>query len=533
MANSRKSTRNTQKKSTNPGTRRDKSKADKLISSSTNDPSWYAADPALLRDAASIPFSWALGTPVDYNNKFRVNEALPGICALSVVPSVGLATDADAPINVASTALYSYVRHANSGHSNYDSPDLMLYCTAMANVYSFINYVQRLYGLTTMYSQRNRYMPRYLVEAQDVDFDDLASNLANFRYWINVFVSKASSLAVPATMSYFTRLAFLFQNVYCEGESVKDQLYLVKPKGFYEFDTNTEKSYAGKLLFRELKSVRSNGKLSLAEIRAYGDELLNAVLLDEDMNIMSGDILKAYGESGIIKLVSMPEIYPIVPVYDELFLTQIKNAIIPTVDLSSLDITQGEAQGFLSYIPMLSERRPGQTSENHPSYRGAEENMLLENRVLTVDAADPTPEIVIEATRFMVGANLLASDTAGNMWILCGSELPVGLQYYTIINGALFGFDAYTVMAENICEKGYIVDVLDTVSKFKYAPRMQWWNNLVHNYSDFTNANPNMDGEIFSVDNYAVLSAMDVYKLHETATMNMLAVPSIAKVNKI
>lgn len=532
MANSRKSTRNSQKRNKSQGTPRG-SKSDKLIAGSTNDPYWYAADPNLLRDAASIPFSWALGTPVDYNNDYRSNDAIPGICALSVIPSVGLATDADAPINVASTALYSFVRHANSGHTNYDSPDLMLYCTAMANVYSFINYAQRLYGLATMYSQRNRYMPRYLVEAQDVDFDNIASDLANFRYWLNIFVSKASSLAVPATMSYFTRISFLFQNVYCEGESVKDQLYLVKPAGFYHFDMNQEGSYAGKLIFKPLKPATEGGKLTLAQIRAYGDEMLNNILLDEDMNIMSGDILKAYGDGGIIKLVSMPEVYPIVPIYDEMFLTQIKNAIIPTVDMESLDITQGEAQGFLSYVPCLKEFRTKEHDEFTPNYRGAEEVMLMENRLLTVDAADPTPEVVIEATRFMVGANVLASDTAGNLWILCGSELPVGLQYFTISNGKLSSFDAFTVMAENAMETGHIVHILDTVSKFKFAPRMQWWNYLSSTYEGFVDAEPNMDGEIFSVDNYAVLSAMDVYKLHEAATMNMLAVPSIAKVNKI
>lgn len=49
----------------------------------SNDPSWYAADQAILRDAASIPFSWATGTKVPLGGTDgEYDYYVPGVCTL-------------------------------------------------------------------------------------------------------------------------------------------------------------------------------------------------------------------------------------------------------------------------------------------------------------------------------------------------------------------------------------------------------------------------------------------------------------------
>lgn len=503
-------------KNGNKRNRQDKSSAPRTGNvHSTNDPNWYAADPSILRDAASIPFSWALGTSIDMGGQGTFTDkgrhALPGICAITLRPNLGLSVDSVSAANVAATSMYTYVRSANSGHANYDSPDLMMYATAMAQVYSFINYCQRLYGLATVYVQKNRYLPKAIISAQGVDADSVINNLANFRYWINVMIAKASSLAVPATMSYFSRTAFLYQNVYCEGDSIKDQLYLFQPDGFYQFQF-PEETLPGALIYTPLTSQFTTG-LTIAELQEYGDEMLNRILGDEDMNIMSGDILKAYGIEGIIKLAPLDEWYPIVPIYDEMVLEQFHNAVI--VDVAASDITQPGGK-YLSCVPAVDIND------------GAKVYALTSNKILTSHVDEPSPEIVVESTRLMISGDVSRS-TGDLLYVGAGTELPVKVSYFKITgDGALNAnrnsgplvLNSTTPTAAQIQS---LVNIIGDASKFKYAPNIIILDSVSSGLWD----------NVMGVDNYAVLSPQDVYKMHDVALMNMLAVPSIAKVNRV
>lgn len=211
MANSkRRSGRRPNSKSSRRNVERDDKKLDREdVKRSTNDPQWYAADPALLRDSASYPFSWPYGTKIGYPSMVsKRSNVVPGVMALHVCPTLGKSEDSYSPLNVAAASMYSFIRHANSGHSNYDAPDLMLFVTAMSQIYSAINWAQRLYALAMLYDQKNRYMPKALIKANGVDPDSIINNLSNYRYWLNTVINKAASLAVPANLTIFSRMAF-------------------------------------------------------------------------------------------------------------------------------------------------------------------------------------------------------------------------------------------------------------------------------------------------------------------------------------
>lgn len=173
----------------------------------SNDPAWYASDPNLAKDAASIPFSWASGTESDITggssvvmatSRSRLKFTAPGVLVQYLTSSLGETESPASPINIASTAVYSYVRHANSGSSNYDSPDLMLYILAMGDILAMTNFCIRAYGVASLYSSRNRYLPDGLLRAMCIDPVDMRQNLAQYRYGLNLLMNKASSLAVPS-----------------------------------------------------------------------------------------------------------------------------------------------------------------------------------------------------------------------------------------------------------------------------------------------------------------------------------------------
>lgn len=492
-----------------------------------NDPSWYAANPALLRDSASIPFSWAVGTPIDLGiPNITQPWSIPGVATLELAPVFGWSKTPNDPINLAATSVYSYVRHANSGHSNYDAPDLMLYLMSMTQIYSFINWLQRIYGCASLYAQKNRYFPRAIVEAQKVDFDSLYGHLADFRYGINLLINKCASLAIPATMPIFLRQAFLYQNIYCEGASVKDQMYMFIPHGFYRFGFDS--AHAGCLEYHPLPKY-TDPKLTTDDLLQMGNEMLDALVLNEDINIMSGDILKCYGNN-IIKLTTLDENYGVVPLYNATVLEQFKNAtVFYSTNVNIPSVVQNSTKAYLESTPTWKPQDAeimGMTKVRQDWLR----RLFSGSVVLTTSVPEPDPAVVIENTRLQAVLSPIpmeGTETDPVYPILCGSEIALNLRYHyysydkwnnpTLTSGVISG--AVGVLDSTI---GAVTAALARIGHFKFRPKIHY---LIFNSDD----TPRSSEIFFDVDNFAILNAQSLNKMHETALMSMLDVASIAK----
>lgn len=66
---------------------------------------------------------------------------------IGFVPSIGRTSGESSPANVASKNIYSFVRFANSGRTNYEATDLMMFLLAMDNAYMYAGYLIRIYGI--------------------------------------------------------------------------------------------------------------------------------------------------------------------------------------------------------------------------------------------------------------------------------------------------------------------------------------------------------------------------------------------------
>lgn len=101
-----------------------------------NDSSWYRVDSQVMKDAANLSFATTAGLP--YNLKdaegnigtVTAVDTMPGIMTMYTIPTFGPLTDWSSPFNVAVRDMYSFIRHANSGHSNYDASNLGMYLMA-------------------------------------------------------------------------------------------------------------------------------------------------------------------------------------------------------------------------------------------------------------------------------------------------------------------------------------------------------------------------------------------------------------------
>lgn len=511
-------------------------KESEIEQSPTNDVEWYAMNEQLLRDAASLPFSQAAGTTftrefesvpgVTVTNPSAL-EVVPGIMTLIIDPIIGDAQTADtadpsSPLNMASMAQYTMVRKANSGSANYDAPDYMMYNLSVANIYSYIVMLQRVYGTCRLYSHYNRYLPNAVISAQHVDFDDVIAHLADFRYGINSLIARASSFACPATMKYFNRMAFLFSGIYAEGESIKDQLYMFVPAGFYKL--NEQSSTPGwRLNFVDFCSETANkDKLyTVQELLDFGNDLIAPLFQSQEINIMSGDTAKAYGAGNLISLTMIGEDYTIMPSTDLTVLEQMQNA-----DFINENVYENGLTHFVKVNPDTNLL----ASVFYINSGTAEAISALPRRgshVLTTILTDPGPGDVIERTRLM-STMRAGTINGGNIYsFFSGSEICIGVNIYTFNPSTLkiarksvpyvtFWNDAVTPAAVQ-----NMLSLHCELENFKFHPTVFYFSANTA-FTSLTYVDAAVD-----IDNYTVISSQTLEKMNEAALLSLLKVPDL------
>lgn len=492
--------------------------SEQSIRQTHNDPSWYALNEFLLKDSSSHAFSWPLGGKIDLNDPDKdVDQfTIPGICALHVAHTIGPAVDANSAINIAARNIYSYVRHVNSGHTNYDAPDLMLYLLSMDSIYSLIGYMIRAYGLVNLYAQKNRYYPKRLLEASRINYDDFINHIADFRYFINQCVQKVGSLCVPNSMALNARHVWLYSNVYVDDPTTKAQSYIFVPDVLYEFTVEEGPGFLKPIKLIDEMADETKG-FSFKELQTLVNRLIDSVMSQEDMNIMSGDILKAFGDNNLIKLPGVAEDYLVLPAYEPVVLSQIQNATLcGKVDFTHIPIDMWRIKQNVAIGTGWLQHHPAFVYEQGKhSYRG--------DRLATINVEDPTPAEVMEMTRWCVikreltnvGQELRVIEP--DYW---GSDVITTADLYYMDGSIQMDNDTLNI-EQNADNTDYNKDRIAAVlalSKFKFHPAVfVYWTdkNDIMSYIE----------TIFDVDNYTVFSSMDLKKMHETAMLSMLEVP--------
>lgn len=535
-----------------------------------NDPAWYSVFPELAQAAGNLPFSEPLGSrqgfavPTQSAGPWTVAgnmysaftcNSISGIMNLRVKSSYGsnqLPTD---PLNVAATALYTHVRYVNSGRKNYDQADLMLMTAAIADIFSFVMFMQKIYSAAFTYSARNHYLGRAVLSSLGIDADDVISNLANFRYRLNAFISKVTTYAVPSTLPIFMRKAFMYSGLYIENsEDIKDQMYQFVPEGFMRFAIDSKGK--GMLEFLPLggriedPTAVGSDMLTVDQLFTYADSLLKNVWGDEDFGLMSGDIIKAYG-SNIITVSPIPSEMYLTPTYDEHVLMQIHNASIMPVyrdayleELASADLTDHDVDA--GYYP-LPDSDLEQICQAGSVYQDSHGNLVSKelteanvspgatasagslqywasqgfNSMLDIKKNVPTVDDVLESTRLTaVGA------TNGNIYndrgeITCGTEIVMDVYVSSFVwTGTAYGL-AFTQFKSNINPFNDNWTILPSYMQFEYAPLVHRWT-----LNDYTIQNFQT---LAQLRNFTYVRAEQIQRLHEVAMLSLLFVPGVAK----
>lgn len=471
-----------------------------------NDVSWYAANPQLLTDAASLAF----GTPLGAHREMRATQdigsavmdsfdfVVPGLMSIDLAPCAGYANTWTDPVNIAARNIYSFVRHANSGHSNYDAPDLMYYILAADSVYSAWAFLARTYGLLRAYSVYNRYWPAAVVGSAGIDFPSASQNMADFRYRLNQLAVKASSICVPRDITLFARHSWMYSNVYLDDPGIKGQAYVFNPRYFYKYTITEQNATLEPVIMHH-----QDGRLTRYEdVLNLIESMLDAMLVNEDMNIMSGDILKAYGQENLWRLASIPEDYLVTPVYNAEVLNQIHNATIFNVTDEevqawniSQDMTEGSNRGCLIFKPMLN--------INDSNVQ------LLYPHIMDMPMDAPTPADVMVGSRLMVGGTRTKDDLTHIKLQIFGTEIPANCYVWTTTRDGLFTGKSFWIAN-------------DERTVFNNGPiKRLTYNNAEHNLVG-------MYGYSGMLNNYTVVEPYVLDRMHGVAQLSELSIPQMA-----
>lgn len=455
-----------------------------------NDPRWYTNIGPIASDYASLPYSYPLGVGLPIKNSngsssttyLSGSKNLAGIITLDVAPGIGVCRNSTDPANIAAQQLYTMVRKANSGAINYDKTDLMMVVVAMDSAYMLYEELLRAYRCLGVYNTMNRYQPDALL--QSLGFDSkLGNSLADFRGILDLFAYKLASVNIPDQFDIIHRHSWLFTNVYADSDDKRAQMFAVKPDGYFVWTEGSSSeptylNYTSRRIIYNLSNP-SDTVSSIDQIRHAIDTIMEPILGSQDVGVISGDLAKAFGDGGMIKILPVQTHEALQITFNPEVCHQIMNAeIVPYGSLSSAsivvkmdDLTTGPQ---LIYEPKIAlENIAGKY------YVPSRER----NHLINLKGMSPSPETNLVSTRY----NLVLgqSDNTVVPILSCGTEIvtKATMHQFTInSSGHILDMATQAIRSDLVLSGAQtmklgssILDMMCQRSHFNYSPSLHVW----------------------------------------------------------
>lgn len=499
-----------------------------------NDVHWYIPSDRLLRDSSSLSYNNPLGNSLrvteysdtsmggTYTNLANLDTAIPGIMAIHSIPGVGFSNNNYSPISLAAKSLYARVRKDNSGSKNYDPADLIKYLVALDSAICLFGFFSRMYGVLRLYSAYNRYWPKAVITACNIDFDDMLRHIADARYYLNAYALKINSLFMPSNMNIVSRHFFMYSGLWKDSNVEKSQLYVHVPDAVYQYDEQTTPSRLSPMFVGD--ATNQPNPITFNDMVDMLDTLANALLASEDIGIISGDMMKAFGAGNAFKLAEIPVDFAATPVYDEMVLAQIQaTKFMSRLSVDALRITESVSQddnaGAILCTPMNTDAA-ALPNIAHP---------------LNFYQDEVTPEMTMEASRLQAfGIRQVIEDSGGNYVVqntfdVVGSEFPLYFRILYNVNGSPTFLDiSGTSEFTNYIVTGDAnkIDSLYTAaSAFDHCPlldRITW--SATTGTVGFVQPFAHFDYATYTIVNRAM-----VRKMHETAFLALFGIDTLTE----
>lgn len=405
---------------------------------SLNDISWYRRYPNLLAAASMIPYPWRPGMIMPMGNvgasQLAQSERIPGVAAISWIPSFGQSVQQTDPASIACKELYAKVRSAYSGRLYADAPDFLIYLGALDSIFSYIGSVKRLYRILAAYTPNNYQFPFQLAAMYGLNFEqftNLQVNRMQMYEVINELILMTRKFVCPAVMDLFNRHYWLNDNIYADAPSENSQQYAFVQEAFYVF---TLLNTPDKVLAGGLKMVRPNATIesstftnaysSVENIMTFGRYLIDSLASWEDAYTISGYLMRAYEGTAPFSVDALQYDEKLELAYVPEVLSQIENAtFVP--GWNSIDITNGNFD--------VSQDPKTNLVISTPQVK-VTDTLWVDNNLndltmqINMHTPAPTAEQTVIATRLKI--HLTPTGTEGVYTVDCGTEIPTGITLY-------------------------------------------------------------------------------------------------------
>lgn len=290
----------------------------------SNDPAWWLKYPELAKDATNIAFNVINGTRLQLHGQVNANvcNLKFGILAVAnLVPTVGYsASDSDA-FNTQIRQLWLDMHRKYRGIGTYEKADLGIAILAIKDAFVTLSKFERIYGVINSYKIRNRVLPYGLLEALRID-KSLESDLADFRYVLNLYIKKLQQLCLPKDFSMMLADITLIGSVFKDASNDRASLFAFDTKVYGKYNPARFTSggcvdYINYAKFMTGETSGSELAFTLDDIKRILDDVVEPLLGDDDIARMCSDLLAAYGSENVMVLGVMPEDYVIEPMDDE------------------------------------------------------------------------------------------------------------------------------------------------------------------------------------------------------------------------
>lgn len=516
-----------------------------ITETGTNDVKWYQNVPGW-ENWASVPFSQKLGLPwrpnvttgtfnIDNKNwiiKSNVGEymGVAGVMELDFSPIYGYNDSPDDPINIAAQRIYAAVRRTQSGYAGYDKTDLMMLILAMDSLYMLYSDLCRAYKTIGKYNYESCYEPNTLCEAMGYKHDFLMQHYNDIAGFLKVMAYQIASINIPDVLDIISRHQWIASNVYTDSDSAQTQLYLFKPVTFYKWVEGEESpTHLSTITRKDLFGLPNDWTPvdQMDQISKAFNSLLTPLLGSQDVGVMSGDVIKAFGDGKMIQLSIPSEADTITPIFDVEVGNEIANAVVFSggANMISDEVTQylqdTKAGPYIQTSPIINNMSPRNIG------------CTLINSMLNLDGLQKGPAAVLTSTRLKAYPQLGADgkwrfDTCGTEVIVQGKVWTVGSQYGEITYSVFTSFPMLATSGALLSsyQRAFASD-LQSLEVFKWCPMLV---PTSINKADMDDEGEEVLGDTLTVlglmchaENYTRIPAETLYDINTYCLLSLFA----------
>lgn len=404
-----------------------------------NDFSWYSKNPRLLESVARIPFPYRPGMilPLTVQETTGTQTAditpiaVPGVMTLRWVPAVGQSDDNTSAISMAAKDIFSRVRTAFSGSITVDAPDFVMHLMAMDSIYGYLSWLKRVYKVSGTFSLNTRLTPEVLLRAMGFTEENVSEIMANRTdLWgrINELIAMTQTFFVPDEFPVIQRHMWMSERIYNDAFSINSQSYMFNCIDWYKFGLNADGAGSCATVPMNVNEASSHGGI-INYLYDYGKSLIQALSDWDDAYIINGYLRRAYGETHNVTIKPLELNEAAEFLYNEVVLSQIENAIVPGIQLSSP--ANKPVQAIIDQIPLTNTVTSSIRVLTAPQSNWSRPTMQDLTR-LNLRSDNPGIEEVVEASRLISNFEYQATETPAIKFTVYGTEVVIDGSIYSM-----------------------------------------------------------------------------------------------------